>query len=403
MKVKMKLFKVLTMVAFAGSIVSCSKEMSTEDIQQINGKVETKSISNPLNVLEISKLVSYIEKDDAILEEVRTGVERSLKYGLGETYRFNDILEPQESKLVRTLDLSSSFADALKNTYSNLREEQSIAMSNDDFFTILGNSNFMIRWPYFENWNGVDKPIVGFASEDGTELYSPKLNLNGTFSIDTILVSDEYLKENPVWLITESSLSYDELPDFENGEFVNKNGTFFYSDYAVEKRKSKRTTLERKGLYIENICFKETYESAIKGNGEIEFLWQSLPNGIGRSQNIMHYTITSGKLNDELQVDWSVSNAWTDNQELDNGLVVLEKDGGKDKTGVQHLRYGNLLSGNVRTIEVSFSYEKRDEIIMNYGWGKDLLCTDSNIAGDGKPKKYYGLHDNFWITFRFYE
>lgn len=137
MKVKMKLFKVLTMVAFAGSIVSCSKEMSTEDIQQINGKVETKSISNPLNVLEISKLVSYIEKDDTILEEVRTGVERSLKYGLGETYRFNDILEPQESKLVRTLDLSSSFADALKNTYSNLREEQSIALSNDDFFTIL--------------------------------------------------------------------------------------------------------------------------------------------------------------------------------------------------------------------------------------------------------------------------
>lgn len=45
----------------------------------------------------------------------------------------------------------------------------------------------------------------------------------------------------------------------------------------------------------------------------------------------------------------------------------------------------------------------KDEIIMNYGWGKDLLCTDSNIAGDGKPKKYYGLHDNFWITFRFYE
>lgn len=89
--------------------------------------------------------------------------------------------------------------------------------------------------------------------------------------------------------------------------------------------------MERKGLYIENICFKETYESGIKGNGEIEFLWQSLPNSIGRSQNIMHYTITSGKLNDEQQVDWSVSNAWTDNQELDNGLVVLEKMEGKIK------------------------------------------------------------------------
>lgn len=396
----MKLFKVLTMVAFAGSIVSCSKEMSTEDIQQINGKVETKSISNPLNVLEISKLVSYIEKDDAILEEVRTGVERSLKYGLGETYRFNDILEPQESKLVRTLDLSSSFADALKNTYSNLREEQSIALSNDDFFTILGNSNFMIRWPYFENWNGVDKPIVGFASEDGTELYSPKLNLNGTFSIDTILVSNEYLKENPVWLITESSLSYDELPDFENGEFVNKNGTFFYSDYAVRKNKS-AIIGQRKGLYIAHMCFKETYESGIKGNGEIDFLWQSLPNGVGNSKNIMHYTITSGKLNDELQVDLAVSNAWTDSRELDNGLVVLEKDGGINKTGTQYFRYG--LIGNIQTIAVSFPYEKRDEIVMNYTWGKETLCSDLNFDTSGNPIKYYGLNDNFWITFRYYE
>lgn len=35
---------------------------------------------------------------------------------------------------------------------------------------------------------------------------------------------------------------------------------------------------------------------------------------------------------------------------------------------------------------------------MNYGWAKDLLCTDSNIAGDGKPKNImvymiiFGLH-----------
>lgn len=399
----MKLFRILTIAALAGAMVSCSNEMLTDDVLVINEKVNTKSVQEPLSVPEISKLMSIISIDDAIMKEVKISIERSLKYGMGETYRFHDILNPEESKILRTLKSSHNLSDALKKAYSNLETRKSMSLSDTDFFNALKNSRFMIRWPYFEKWNGTDKPIIGFSSEDGMSLYSPKLNSNGTFTIDTISVSNDYLKENPIWIITESSLSNEELPDFENGEFVNKNGTFFYSDYAVEKRKSKRATLERKGLYIENICFKETYESGIKGNGEIEFLWQSLPNSIGRSQNIMHYTITSGKLNDEQQVDWSVSNAWTDNQELDNGLVVLEKDGGKDKTGVQHLRYGNSLNGNVRTIEVSFPYEKRDEIVMNYGWAKDLLCTDSNIAGDGKPKKYYGLHDNFWITFRFYE
>lgn len=54
----MKLFRILTIAALAGAMVSCSNEMLTDDVLVINEKVNTKSVQEPLSVPEISKLMS---------------------------------------------------------------------------------------------------------------------------------------------------------------------------------------------------------------------------------------------------------------------------------------------------------------------------------------------------------
>lgn len=56
----MKLFRILTIAALAGAMVSCSNEMLTDDVLVINEKVNTKSVQEPLSVPEISKLMSII-------------------------------------------------------------------------------------------------------------------------------------------------------------------------------------------------------------------------------------------------------------------------------------------------------------------------------------------------------
>ncbi len=397
----MKLFKILTIAALTGVMASCSNEMLTDDVQVINEKVNTRSVQEPLSVPEISKLMSNISIDDAIMKEVKISIERSLKYGMGETYRFYDILNPEESKILRTLKLSHNLSNALKEAYSDLETRQSVSLSDTDYFNALSNSKFMIRWPYFEEWNGIDKPIIGFSSEDGMTLYSPKLNSNGIFIIDTIPVSNDFLKENPIWVISESCLSNDDLPDFENGEFVNKNGTFFYSKYAIEKQKAARAISGKHGLYIEDACFKDEYEGGLKGNGEMEFHWQSLPNGIGKSQCVLYKNITKADIDEVLQLDIVVNESWSESPEIDNGLVVLEKDGGKDKTAYQQLRIST--SNGVKTIAVPFPYERQDDIIMDRTWDKTSLRPENNIAGDGNPKKYYGKDNYFWVTLRVYE
>ena len=395
----MKVLKYIAITAIAGFMASCTNEMMVEDVQTPGLNVTTRGIAGSVGVQEVAELMSVVDIDDAIMQEVKAGVERSMKYGMGKTYRFNDIFNPKESKLVRTLEITHSLSDELRKAYTNIKSTGRTTLSDLDFFTALANGILMVRWPYFQNWNGVDEPTIGFASEDELTLYVPEQKQDGSFSIDTIVYSEDYVKNNPIWVIAESDLSYDEIPDFENDEFFNKDSTFFFSKYAVEKMNTGSTKAGRKGLYIANMQFLEHYEGF--GEGEFDFYWQSVPNGVGLSRKIMRYVIDDDNVDEELVPDFYVT-AW-DINELDNGLVVLEKDGGKDKTGIQTLRYGaNYIPP--KRIDVSYPYEKRDEQILNHIWGRSILCSEEeNTAADGSLKKYYGKDNHFWITFKYYE
>ena len=230
----MKALKYVAITAIAGFMASCTNEAMVEDVQTSGLNVTTRSIIDPVGIQEVAELMSVVDIDDAIMQEVKTGVERSVKYGMGETFRFNDILKPEESKLIRTMKVTHSLSNELRKAYSSIKSAEKIKLADVEFFTELANGNLMIRWPYFQNWNGMDKPIIGFASEDGYTLYKPVQQKDGTFFVEEKKVTDEYIKENPIWVIAESDLSYDEIPDFENGEFYNKDSVFFYSKYAVK-------------------------------------------------------------------------------------------------------------------------------------------------------------------------
>ena len=399
----MKRLKYLAFAIIAGLAVSCSNETLTDDIQISSEDIQTKTIAdNPVNIQTVAELMSCIELNEAIVNEVKAGIDRSFKYGLGYNFRFNDILKPEESKLIRTLKINQSLANELRNVYAMLQSVQKKSLSGDDFFTFLANSNLIIRWPYADNWNGVDEPIIGIASEDGNSLYKPKQNIDGTFTFDTLYVNKKFIQDNPIWVITESSYSNDELPDFENGEFVNKNGTYFYSQYAAEKMNKEAVPASYKGLYITEMEFYKHYEG-LNGAGEFEFYWLSVPNGVGKCANIMNFN-SDGQLKKVLQVNKLIRSDWP-KVEVDNGLVILEKDGGKDKKDSRILRYDEITNNTYfrKNVTVEYSYEKRDERIMNTVWERSMICSDLNYAPNGDLRKNYGLDNDFWITFKYFE
>ena len=50
-------------------------------------------------------------------------------------------------------------------------EELDLETLNSDFFDLLENSDLQIYWPYSDNWNGLDKPIIVCGSEDEKSVY----------------------------------------------------------------------------------------------------------------------------------------------------------------------------------------------------------------------------------------
>ena len=78
-------------------MASCSNE-ELDSSFSISLPPSTKSIDHQTELSVTAGLLVSIEIDQEIMNEVKVGVERSLKYGLDEEYRFRDMLKPANSK-----------------------------------------------------------------------------------------------------------------------------------------------------------------------------------------------------------------------------------------------------------------------------------------------------------------
>lgn len=384
--------KLILSAALACAFFSCSEDADvvTNELNE-SAVLATKSTINIADIPSTAKLLSMIEINKTTIEEVKSRVSKSIKYGLGESARFTDIIHPENSKIYK-IPTKSALYESLYDVCLNLKEFKDESKVKE-YLSLLSNTDLEILWPYAEDWKGEKNPFIAFVSDDQNYIYRPKKDNKGTFYFDTIAVTADYIKNNPVWIISESSMPYDKLPDFEKGEFTNKDGMFFYSDYAIEKTQ-KRTRAYEPGVYLATMRTTEAFESGLGGsNGEFYFYWLNVDNGRG-GYTSMYRRINSSEVNDELQLNYKIRSPWG-SAEVTNGLIIYESDGGKDKTGSRTLIYNNG-TGN-KNIPVSFPYQKNDDFILDKILYQTSICGDDNFSADGSLKKYYGK-SNFWIT-----
>ena len=94
----MNVFKLCVAAVFCFMVASCSNE-DLENVSVPDGMPRTKSVENTVELSTVAQLLASIEIDQAVMNEVKAGVERSRKYGLDEEYRFTDMLKPSLSHL----------------------------------------------------------------------------------------------------------------------------------------------------------------------------------------------------------------------------------------------------------------------------------------------------------------
>ena len=208
----------------------------------------------------------------------------------------------------------------------------------------------------------MDKPIIVCGSEDDKLVYIFKGNNNET---DTISFTKEFIKQNTVWVISENSTPYDELPNFYKDEFINKDGVVFLSQYAAKKMAcNNRAIGSDSGIYLDKFNALHSYEGGLSAGGpELNFIWchagLSLSNSPTGFVNTYRYNMKGSEVGKEIQLDYRIRNFWPEN-EVENVLVVFDSDGGKDKTATRNMRYIDLF-GKETIVSAKFKYERRKQ------------------------------------------
>lgn len=378
------------------TVASCSNE-DLESLPQENRVLETKSMISEVELSTVAQLLASIEIDQAIMDEVKEGVDQSQKYGLDEEYRFADMTKPELSKVRRStqmLSLIQKMNDKLETQSGSLRS----SMTKAGFFENISDNDLQVYWPYSANWNGTDNPIVLYGIENDKLACIPVSLADGSLRMDTISVTTEFLKENTVWVISKNDIPYDELPDFENGEFVNKDGVFYYSKYATDKLTKNRA--KQPGVYIGAINTLESHEGTLAGGPEFDLTWchagptidiNAAPVGYVNKYRV---TFTKKEVGQPKQIDYPIQPTWKTTQ-ITNALLIYESDGGKNKVGTRTLTY-KALSGKMYSVPVQYSYEANDDNVLDMMFERSKIYGDDNKAADGSWKQYKGA--NFWVT-----
>ncbi|MFV0585396.1 MAG: hypothetical protein ACK5N4_25550 [Parabacteroides gordonii] len=386
----MNVFKLCVAAVFCFMVASCSNE-DLENVSVPDGMPRTKSVENTVELSTVAQLLASIEIDQAVMNEVKAGVERSRKYGLDEEYRFTDMLKPSLSKIQRSSE-SSVLLQKMADVFNAQQEQLKLGVSSFDFFNCLSDNDIQIYWPFSEKWDGYTQPILLYATDDNNR--ACKIHIEGgIIDVDTISTTREFMKNNTVWIISINETSYDELPDFENGEYVNKDGVFFYSEIAnawLNKMHGKSRLGMMSPVHIGEIM---VYDKDGSGGPEIYFMWGHAGGGMGLPIqgyiNSYRLNLSDNEVKVVKQINLNIQPNWTSYQKT-NALIILEKDGGKDKTATRNLIYTNPSGMTDVTVPIDFKYERRDEWLYDGIFERSKIFSSANRASDGSYKQYHG-------------
>lgn len=400
----MKWFSFLFSICLLMLTSACTKEELEIQPNQTSNILTKSVVKESVKLTDVAYLIATLDLSQDVLDAIKQGVDRSLYYGQDETFRFRDMLYPDSSKINR---LSSSILiDKMKEKMTSINS----TIDQKNLFDYLSNENVQIYWPYSKRWDKKSNPVISYCDENEDWSYGYKVieQEDGNIYIDTVIVDNDYLKNNIVWVIGKNNTHYDDLPIFEEGEYT-KNGMFYHSDAAMKwNRRQRNWQPNEKSVSIGDILLRETFESGIGKGLELRFCWGHISSNINNYNEpitgVNYYSINYDRdyidgcidKGEWITLNYCIQPYWAETV-LTNYLLIYEQDGGKDKDWEETLTMQGW-SGDILSATVSIPYEKNDDIMY-----ADILTRSFVFSSDNKPygewyKYKYGDSTDFEFT-----
>lgn len=387
-------FKIMIVASVAVMSVAGSCEMLDNDP---NKHVKDED-SVYVSLDEVASVLSNIPLGIAQLNEVYDAVSSSSTNGYDEEYTMRDLFTSPgagvgdvqvKSSVTYDRPLKDLIAEYLR-TAPQVKSEHTA--DPDLFMKSLTDSDIQIYWPYSENWDGEQLPVITFDPEDGAEAnigYRLVIDDDGSRQVEEIIVDEELAAEHPVWVINRNSdAGYTTLEMLrkENPEWGDGGGNIVVRPKTYDD--SVKSTVSCRSLMLREFTMRRNYDSWFAGGSEFFVKTGAVEDFYASTEAEMRLyspTITDflvvvkrDQVGRTIPFNAILVSEWTDQVEQ-CAFMITEDDGGtitqwicSALVRVESRSYG---------IEISIPCNSRDDIVWRGQLSRKWLEANSNMTG----------------------
>ena len=202
---KMKTFRFSVALLCALALASCGEKQPFDPTAD----------QGLFSLSDVAKMLSDLPLESQHLDEVYDAVTSSSGHGYDEEYRLTDLFEAPgagvgdspQTRATKAGGYSMPLRDLFANYLSDKYGTKAGAADVERYINALSESDMQIYWPYSEEWNGQDFPIVTFDPGYGAEAnygYEVRIDSYGAHVVDSVIVTEQVARERPVWVINRN-------------------------------------------------------------------------------------------------------------------------------------------------------------------------------------------------------
>lgn len=202
---KMKTFRFCAALLCALALASCGEKQPFDPTAD----------QGLFSLSDVAKMLSDLPLESQHLDEVYDAVTSSSGHGYDEEYRLTDLFEAPgagvgdspQTRATKASGYSMPLRDLFANYLSDKYGTKAGAADVERYINALSESDMQIYWPYSEEWNGQDFPIVTFDPGYGAEAnygYEVRIDSYGAHVVDSVIVTEQVARERPVWVINRN-------------------------------------------------------------------------------------------------------------------------------------------------------------------------------------------------------
>lgn len=366
-----------------------------------------------IELQELVEILSLLPVTQQQLDEVHQAVSSSSGNGYDEEYTMANLFALPGSgvgdKAVRSgTTYENPMRDLIVGTVKDLLENGSRTRADnkelnvlrtldrigaDAFLDALARSDMQIYWPFSEEWDGNQMPIMTFDPEDGSDTnigYRLVCDDDGFRRVEEVMVDEEMARRCPVWVVNrndDAEFTSLEMLRREDPEWGEGGGSIIVRPAGTASL-TKSGNADVCSLLLKNFTMKRNYDTWFAGASEFFVKLGAVEDFTASTEaelRLYNPSVTDfmivvkrGQVGIPQPFNAILVSELTD-QLTHCALMITEDDGGTitkwDCTAF--VRIASKSYG----IEISLPFNSRDDIVWRGQLSTKWFENNSNVAG----------------------